>query len=81
MANLEYATTYEMVEELMERFDHAVFVGLRITEDDDGEGTGEMASFMRYAGSHHAVAGLMADAQVEVLIDLRKIRMDADDRC
>jgi len=76
--DLALVSADSMIQELMDRFDHAAFIGMAVR---DLPGHGESAIRIRrsWRGSPHVCLGLLADLSDVVLEDMRESSEDIDD--
>lgn len=64
--DLDWVTTEELVEYLMGRFDHAVFTGLHVTQNNE-DGTGDNRAIHIWKGCGLTCAGLASEVQSRIL--------------
>lgn len=62
MTDLHFESDEDLIDELLSRYEHACFVGLKVlTGDEDVTGIHQVRR--RYKGNSHTVIGLLHDAQ------------------
>lgn len=70
MRELELVATEALLAELIVRFEHCLFAGLRV------ETKKPTSYIIRFSGQHHAIMGLATQSQMAVMEDLnRRIRI------
>ena len=71
MSDIKLITTDDLIKELLNRFDHAVFAGCRVKELGKGvDGTkGDIQTLRRWFGNSYTCAGLSSSLQRTILKD------------
>ncbi len=66
--DLKFVLSEDLLTELLHRYEHAVFMGVKIpTQDKDG--IGEVVSLRRWFGNSYTCAGLCASLNYSILKD------------
>lgn len=73
MNDLELVSTDDLLDEIMKRFDHVVFIGRKDGAEEPN------VYHRRWAGDYHTCIGLSHDMQDRILSDLIEIEEDEDD--
>ena len=79
---IQLAKTDDLIDEVMSRFDHSGFIGMKVLSSVKCE-NGELQHFTarRYKGNNHAVMGLLADLSDYVLGEyINKVDNISDER-
>lgn len=58
---LEFVTTEDLIEEILNRCDHGLITTVQIRSDD------EVMIYRRWVGNSHTIVGLATDAQAMIL--------------
>ena len=75
--NVELIETKALIEELISRFDHAVFVGMKVRDLPDDPENCRAYEMKRFKGEHRTCQGLIHAAIA--LIDRERAREESED--
>ena len=68
MADLKFVLSEELLTELLNRYEHAVFMGVRVPTQNESN-VGEVVSLRRWFGNSYTCAGLCASLSQSILKD------------
>ncbi len=68
MKEIGLILTEELIQELLNRYEHAIFMGVKIPQlEKDGKYVGEIVSLRRWIGNSYTCAGLCASLSRSIM--------------